>query len=61
MFKARGPQPGSRWTRTQYLVSDQDERPSTHRSEREYDPCKTETDEECAEWLRQRLTACYND
>lgn len=45
----------------EYVVSNAED--SSMRSGYDYadNPCQTGSEQECAEWLNEQLTACYND
>ena len=60
MFKPKSS--ASRFWRVEYVVADPEEgQAMTNRYDFAENPCQQGSDEECAEWLSERLTACYND
>ncbi len=50
-----------RFGKVEYVVAEVDSRP--RQSEHDYadNPCQSGSEAECAEWLNELLTACYND
>lgn len=55
-------EPHSRWEKLEYVVAESDAQQGVaNRYDFADNPCQADADEECAEWLRQRLSECYND
>ncbi len=44
-----------------YVIADSEEASGYKRHDYADNPCQTGSEEECAEWLNEQLTACYND
>ncbi len=60
MYQPKGSH--SRWDKLQYIVAEADAMQGiANRYDIADNPCQNDTDEECAEWLRQRLSEIYND
>ncbi len=50
------------YARVHYVVGDpEDVQGISNRYDHADNPCQTGTDEECAQWLSERLTELYND
>ncbi len=45
----------------EYLVANAEDNSKRGQSDYADNPCQTGNEQECAEWLNEQLTACYND
>ncbi len=45
----------------EYVVADSEDNSRRQRYDYADNPCQSGSEEECAEWLNEQLTACYND
>ncbi len=50
-----------RFGQVEYVVAEGESNPKRSRYDYADNPCQTGSEEECAEWLNELLTACYND
>ena len=60
MFQPK--QPNFQFGRVQYVVADpEDVQGIANRYDFAENPCQTGADDDCGEWVRERLTEMYND
>lgn len=45
----------------EYVVANAEENSKRGRYDYADNPCQSGSEEECAQWLNEQLTACYND
>jgi alkyl sulfatase BDS1-like metallo-beta-lactamase superfamily hydrolase len=45
----------------EYVVANAEDNSKRSRYDYADNPCQTGSEQECAEWLNEQLTACYND
>ncbi len=57
----KGPSAQRRFGQVEYVVAEAEHRPAQNPHDYADNPCQTGSEEECAEWLNELLTACYND
>lgn len=50
-----------RFGQVEYVVAEAESKSKPSGYDYADNPCQTGSEEECAEWLNELLTACYND
>ncbi len=50
-----------RFGQVEYVVANAEDRSKRSGFDYADNPCQKGNEQECAEWLNQQLTACYND
>ncbi len=60
-FDEQSSRDSSRFNKLAFVVGEPAARAATDESDRAADTSFAGSDRECAQWLNDRLTACYND